>query len=77
MICLLKVIMKGRIIPRHHFCTAYGEYFKNKIDLSLDYKQLVEYLKGNVTESEKIDNGYGVITVNRCSLGEFNVVIIS
>jgi len=73
--CGVKIgeIQKGRIIPHHHFFTAYGKHFKNKLDLLLDDKRLVEYLKGNVIDSE-INNGYGVVLVNGCTLGGFKAV---
>ena len=64
--------IKGdRFIYHHNFVTAYGKYFKNKLNLSLDDKRLDNYLQGYEIEDETVKNGYGVILVNGYPLGLF------
>ncbi|MBE6623787.1 MAG: hypothetical protein E7621_06370 [Ruminococcaceae bacterium] len=36
----------GRIIPHHHFFSAFGKEFKNKVDLSCNSAECLKYLKG-------------------------------
>ena len=55
----------------HQFFKAYGEFFKNKVYLSLEDKRISQYLHGE--ELEDFDNlkGYGVIFLEGVALGGF------
>lgn len=64
-------IVKGRLIPHHQFFSAYGSDFKNQLCLSFDDKRVYKYLKGEEIEDESVEDGYGVLLVNGCSLGGF------
>ncbi len=63
-------IKNDRFVYHHNFATAYGTYFKNKLNLSLDDPRLDKYLHGYEIE-ESVPNGYGVILVNNYPLGLF------
>ena len=64
-------IKKDRFIYHHNFITAYGIFFKNKLNLSLNDPRLAKYLHGYEIEDENVSNGYGVILVNNYPLGLF------
>ncbi len=64
-------ITNNRFIYHHNFITAYGKYFKNKLNLSLDDSRLDKYLHGYEIEDKSVIDGYGVILVNGYPLGLF------
>ena len=64
-------IKNDRFIYHHNFVTAYGSYFKNKLNLSLDDPRLDKYLHGLEIEDDSVNSGYGVILVNNYPLGLF------
>jgi len=64
-------ITNGRFIYHHNFVTAYGGYFKNKLNLSLNDPRLDKYLRGYEIEDSSVLNGYGVILVDSYPLGLF------
>ena len=45
-------ITNGRIIPHHQFFKVYGEFFKNKVELT--FEQMKDYLRGLEV---KLENG--------------------
>jgi len=65
---MLGTINKDRIVPSHQLFKAYGEYFKNKINLDYSDEKVNKYLRG-----EEIDvnmpNGLAVVMVNNVPLG--------
>lgn len=64
---------KGRIEPHHQFFSALGHLCKRKLCLQAADKDVLRYLKGE-TLSCDLPNGYGVVTVDGCSLGGIKVV---
>lgn len=68
--CFVKMgqIEKNRFIPHHQFVKAYGSYFKNQCHLLLEDERVIQYLKGLEIEAS-VENGYGVLMVNRYPLG--------
>ena len=50
--------------------TAYGKYFKNKVNLNLDDERVMKYLHGEEIQYE-CKNGYGVLMVDGYPLGGF------
>ena len=64
-------LKNGRFIYHHNFATAFGLYFKNKLNLTLNDERLIKYLKGYEIEDAKVLNGYGVILVDSYPLGLF------
>ncbi len=64
-------IKNDRFIYHHNFVTAYGEFFKNKLNLKLDDERLIKYLKGHEITDSTVSNGYGVILVEGYPLGLF------
>ena len=64
-------IVNNRFIYHHNFVTAYGQYFKNSLNLHLDDPRLNKYLHGYEIEDDKVLDGYGVILVNGYPLGLF------
>ncbi|MBE6739020.1 MAG: RNA methyltransferase [Ruminococcaceae bacterium] len=61
-------IKKNYILPHHQFFSAFGKDFKNKIELSVDSKELSKYLHGEEFETDFCD-GWAVVTVCGCSVG--------
>lgn len=66
-------LKKDRIEPAHQFFKAYGNNFKNKIELELDDKRVEQYLKGNEIECEA-KNGFACLLVSSVPLGGGKVV---
>lgn len=60
-------VTKGRLIPHHQFFSAYGDCFKNRIDLAPDDKNLAAYLHGETIPAEF--NGWGVVSVCGATIG--------
>jgi len=56
--------------PNHNFFTAYGKYFKNKCNLSLNDKRVEAYLRGEEISAE-VNDGFGVVCVDNYVLGGF------
>lgn len=65
-------VRKGRVIPYHHFFTAYGRDFKTKLSLSGQDPLVFSYLKGDVIPCDT-GNGWGVILVDGYALGGIKV----
>ena len=64
-------IRKNRFIYHHYFVSAYGRYFKNKLNLSITDPRVEKYLKGYEIKDESINNGYGVLLIDGYPLGLF------
>lgn len=64
-------LKNGRFIYHHNFATAFGLYFKNKLNLTLTDERLIKYLKGYEIMDAKVLDGYGVILVDGYPLGLF------
>lgn len=66
-----KSILAGRFQPHHQFFSAYGQYFVNRIDLSLsseaDSRMLAAYLHGDTIPADF--TGWGVVTVHGAPIG--------
>ena len=65
-------IRKGRLVPHHHFFTAYGALFKRKLSFSLDDPRLASYLRGETVACD-LDGGWAVAQVCGLSLGGIKV----
>lgn len=66
----------GRLVPHHHFFSAYGDMARLKLELAPDSPLLEKYLHGEGFPAEDCglsDNGWGVITVCGCAVGGFRV----
>ncbi len=67
---LLGEVQKGRLLPSHQLFSAYGELFKNRIELSESPKALEAYLSGEEIEApDKSLHGYCLITYKGSALG--------
>lgn len=66
-------VIHHRFIPYHHFFKAFGKYFKNKLNVSLDDPRVAQYLHGEEITAE-LPNGYGAILLDGLSLGGFKAV---
>lgn len=60
-------VTKGRLVPHHQFFSAYGELFRNRIDLMSDDKRLAAYLHGETVPADF--SGWGVVRVCGASVG--------
>ncbi len=60
-------VTKGRLIPHHQFFSAYGELFRNRIDLAPDDRALAAYLHGETIPADF--SGWGVVTVCGAPIG--------
>jgi NOL1/NOP2/fmu family ribosome biogenesis protein len=63
----------GRIIPHHHFFSAFGKEFINQINLSCESCECVKYIKGEGFEVDA-ENGWCVVCVEGIPLGGGKVV---
>ncbi len=66
-------IKKNYILPHHQFFMGMGKYFKRKIELSADSKEIKKYLHGEEIKTN-LTNGWAVVTVNGCAVGGVKVV---
>ncbi len=70
------VAKDGRLVPHHHFFSAFGDVARLKIDLSPDSPLLEKYLHGEGFPADEIgtdESGWGVITVLGCAVGGFRI----
>ncbi len=63
-------IKNNYIYPNHYLFSAYGKYFKNKCNLTINDERVLKYLKGEEIEAN-VPNGWGVITVEGYPLGGY------
>lgn len=63
----------GRLVPHHHFFSAYGYAAKLKLEMSPDDPLLEKYLHGEGFPADDLPAGWGVITVCGCAVGGFRV----
>ncbi len=61
-----------RLMPHHQFFSAYGVYFKRKIDFQPDSNELKRYLRGEEIETT-LPDGWAVVTVCGCPIGGIKV----
>lgn len=67
---LIGEIQKGRLLPAHQLFSAYGDFFKIKVELSEREGDLSAYLSGEeISAPSDADNGWCVITYKGSSLG--------
>ena len=67
-------VQKGRLTPHHHLFSALGKYFKIRLDLLPDARELYAYLHGETVNAPHLPNGYGVVTVLGAPIGGIKVV---
>ena len=65
-------VRKSRVVPYHHFFTAYGDDFKTKLPISSQDPRIYSYLRGDVISADT-KNGWGVIFVDGYPLGGIKV----
>ena len=66
-------IKKNYILPHHQFFMSMGNFFKRKINLSVDSEEIRKYLHGEEFETDS-SNGWAVVMVDGCTLGGVKVV---
>lgn len=59
------------IEPNHYLFKAYGNNFKNKLQLKLNDERIEKYLKGEEIEANETKEGWGVIMVENYPLGGY------
>lgn len=64
--------MDKRLIPHHQFFSAYGIYFKRKMNFQPDSDELKRYLRGEEIETT-LPDGWAVVTVCGCPIGGVKV----
>ena len=65
-------VVKGRLVPHHQLFSAYGQDFKNKLELSSADPRVAEYIKGmeiDISDRPDIPDGYATLMVDGCALG--------
>ncbi len=61
-------VTKGRLIPHHHYFSAYGAEMLRKVDLQLNDPRLIAYLRGEGFNAE-VENGWCAVTVCGIAIG--------
>lgn len=61
-------VIKDRLVPAHQLFKAFGEHFKNKINLDYNDERVNKYLRGEEIDVECL-NGWAVVMVNNVPLG--------
>ena len=64
-------LQKDRLIPHHHFFSAFGKDFCRRLDLSSDDARLAKYLAGEEIEAPELqgNDGYAAVLVGGIPLG--------
>ena len=70
----LGTIEKNRLIPSHNFFLAYGDDFKNCVDLNLQEDKFLQYVKGEEIELSCDFEGFCVVKCNGYTIGGGKVV---
>lgn len=65
-------LRKGRLVPHHHFFTAYGAFFKRKLSLHIGDVRLTAFLRGETVSCE-LANGWAIAEVEGLALGGIKV----
>ena len=63
---------KNGFVPDHFLFTAFGKYFKRKLELDFLNLNTKRYLHGDVL-NVSLDDGYGAVLINGCPVGGFKV----
>ncbi len=63
----------GRLVPHHHFFSAYGDRAALKLELRCDDPLLEKYLHGEGFPMEGASAGWGAVTVCGCAVGGFRI----
>ena len=66
---LLGEITKGIFKPSHHFFSAYGRLFKNKVELSESPERLSAYLRGEEIAAQGDIRGFCAVTYHGAAIG--------
>ena len=61
-------VQKGRVIPHHNFFSAYGKFFRLKIELSHDDERISAYLHGESIRC-RCENGFAAVIYCGAPLG--------
>ena len=64
--------VKGRVVPHHHFFSAYGKLFCRKLDLCATDPRVGKYLRGeeiDCPELSRFSNGYACVFFEGAPLG--------
>lgn len=61
-------VTKGRLVPHHHYFSAYGAEMLRKVDLEPNDPRLVAYLRGEGFNAE-VENGWCAVTVCGIAIG--------
>lgn len=65
--------MEGsRFEPHQNLFTAFGNYFKNTINLDFKDNNVKNYLRGDVVNCENED-GFGALLINGCAVGGYKI----
>lgn len=67
-VCVGEVI-KGRLVPHHQFFSAYGNDFKNKIELSDRDPRVEQYIRGLEIDAGDACDGYAAVLYCGCAIG--------
>lgn len=65
---MLGEVTKGRIVPHHHFFSAYGGEMRRKVELATDDPRLAAYLRGEGFSAD-VKNGWCAVTVSGIAVG--------
>ena len=72
---LLGSIQKGRLVPEHHFFSAYGNLFKRRIELSENEAALSAYLYGEEIDAGcECGSGFCAVTYKGTAIGGGKIV---
>lgn len=67
-VCVGEVI-KGRLVPHHQFFSAYGNDFKNKIELTDTDPRVEQYIRGLEIDAGDACDGYAAVLYCGCAIG--------
>lgn len=65
-------VEKGRLVPMHWLFSAYGSFFRRRLELTLDDPRVEAYLRGETVTCD-LPNGWGAVLVEDCPLGGIKI----
>lgn len=69
----LGTMQKGRFVPHHHFFSAYGRAFLQKLTFDAADPRAAAYLRGEELDAAGLCDGYAAVLIGGCAAGGVRV----
>ena len=65
----LGTVYKGRFVPHHHFFSAFGRLFLQKLSFAPSDPRAAAYLRGEELDASGLSDGYAAVLIGGCAAG--------